>query len=138
HGVLPYDATFSSIIPGPVLEGQRAAIVQFESPLTSQSFPVEVRFPTGNRGGLLTGFADFFKEHLVPGAFVTIEAGEQPGHYTIEFLTVSGQDRKLLTLDEKKNQYKFESVTFYSAPNEDMLVSENRVPKLAGSSPLED
>jgi hypothetical protein len=138
HGVLPYDANFQSIIAGPVLQGQRSAIVQFESPLTSQSFPIEVRFPTGNRGGYLAGFADFFKEHLVPGAFVTIEAGETPGTYTIEFLTVSGQDRKLLELDEKKNQYKFESTTFYCAPNEDMLVAENRLPKLAGATPLDD
>lgn len=138
HGVLPYDATFRSIIPGAVLEGQRAAIVQFESPLTSQTFPIEVRFPTGNRGGFLAGFADFFKEHLVPGAFVTIEAGDQPGNYTIEFLTVSGQDRKMLALDEKKQQYKFESKTFYCAPNEDMLVAENRFPKLAGTSPLDE
>ena len=138
HGVLPYDATFQSIISGPVLQGQRSAIVHFESPLTSQSFPIEVRFPTGNRGGYLAGFAEFFKEHLVPGAFVTIEAGEKPGTYTIEFLTVSGQDRKLLELDEKKQQYKFESRTFYCAPNEDMVVAENRFPKLAGAAPLED
>lgn len=138
HGVLPYDATFQSIIPGAVLNGQRSAIVTFESPLTSQTFPIEVRFPTGNRGGYLAGFAEFFKEHLVPGAFVTIEAGESAGHYTIEFLTVSGQDRKLLALDEKKQKYKFESSTFYCAPNEDMLVSENRFPKMAGASPLDD
>jgi hypothetical protein len=138
HGVLPYDATFQSIISGAVLAGQRSAIVTFESPLTNQTFPIEVRFPTGNRGGYLAGFAEFFKEHLVPGAFVTIEAGESPGHYTIEFLTVSGQDRKLLTLDEKKQKYKFDTVTFYCAPNEDMLVSENRFPKLAGTSPLDD
>ncbi|TVR69032.1 MAG: hypothetical protein EA415_14965 [Sphaerobacteraceae bacterium] len=138
HGVLPYDATFQSIISGAVLPGQRSAIVTFESPLTNQTFPIEVRFPTGNRGGYLAGFAAFFKEHLVPGAFVTIEAGETPGHYTIEFLTVSGQDRKLLTIDEKKQQYKFDTVTFYCAPNEDMLVSENRFPKLAGTSPLDD
>jgi hypothetical protein len=138
HGVLPYDANFQSIISGAVLQGQRSAIVHFESPLTSESFPVEVRFPTGNRGGFLAGFAEFFKEHLVPGAFVTIEAGEKPGTYTIEFLTVSGQDRKLLTLDEKKNQYKFDSTTFYCAPNEDMLVAENRFPKLAGTEPLDD
>jgi hypothetical protein len=138
HGVLPYDATFQSIIPGSVLPGQRSALVQFESPLTNQTFPVEVRFPTGNRGGFLAGFAEFFKEHLVPGAFVTIEASDKPGTYTIEFLTVSGQDRKLLSLDEKKNQYKFESTTFYCAPNEDMLVAENRLPKLAGTAPLDD
>jgi hypothetical protein len=138
HGVLPFDATFRSIISGAVLPGQRSATVTFESPLTNQSFPVEVRFPTGNRGGYLAGFADFFREHLVPGAFVTIEASETPGHYTIEFLTVSGQDRKLLTIDDKKNQYKFDTVTFYCAPNEDMLVSENRFPRLAGTAPLED
>jgi hypothetical protein len=138
HGVLPYDSTFQSIIPGPVLEGQRSAIIQFESPLTSQSFPIEVRFPTGNRGGYLAGFSEFFKEHLVPGAFVTIEAGDKPGTYTIEFLTVSGQDRKLLEFDDKKQQYKFESRTFYCAPNEDMLVAENRFPKLAGATQLDD
>lgn len=138
HGVLPLDAAFSSIIPGPVLQGQRSAIIRFESPLTNESFPIEVRFPTGNRGGFLAGFAEFFGEHLVPGAFLTIEAADEPGKYTIEFLTVSGQDRKLLVLDEKKNQYQFESRTFYCAPNEDMLISENRFPKLAGTAPLDE
>jgi hypothetical protein len=138
HGVLPLDSAFRALISGPVLPGQRAAIVRFESPLTNDSFLVEVRYPTGNRGGYLSGFAEFFQEHLVPGAFLTIEASEQPGTFTIEFLTVSGQDRKLLVLDEKKNQYKFEATTFYCAPNEDMLIAENRFPKLAGTSPLDE
>jgi hypothetical protein len=126
------------IIKGPVLPGQRSAIVHFESPQTNEKFPIEVRYPTGNRGGFLAGFAEFFQEHLVPGAFLTIEATDEPGNYTIEFLTVSGQDRKLLVLDEKRNEYKFESVTFYCAPNEDMLLAENRFPKLAGTSPLDE
>jgi hypothetical protein len=138
HGVLPFDAAFRSIVPGPVLEGQRSAILRFESPGTHEVFPIEARFPTSNRGGFLAGFASFFKEHLVPGAFVTIEVGESPGNYTIEFLTVSGQDRKLLKFDEKKGQYRFESQTFYCAPNEDMLLSENRFPKLSGTEPLDD
>jgi hypothetical protein len=138
HGVLPLDAAFAAIIKGPVLPGQRSAIVQFESPLTNEKFPIEARYPTGNRGGFLAGFAEFFQEHLVPGAFLTIEATDEPGNYTIEFLTVSGQDRKLLVLDEKRNEYKFESVTFYCAPNEDMLLAENRFPKLAGTGPLDE
>jgi hypothetical protein len=138
NGVLPYDSNVRAVLGDPVLPDQRAAILRIESPQNHESFYVELRFPTGNRGGYLIGFEEFFKEHLVPGAFLSLERGEEPGVFLIEYLPVSGQDRKILTLDEKKHRYKFETTTFYCAPDEDMLLTENRFPKLEGATPLED
>jgi len=137
-GVLPYDATLAPLLPKPVLPDQRVAVLTFESPQTYETFPVELRYPSGNRGGYLAGFEAFFQANLVPGALITIERSDEPGHYLIEFLPISPRDEKLLTLDEKRNRYVFRQVSYRCAVQEQMLLSENRYPKLAGQSPLDE
>lgn len=138
YGVLPYDANFAALLPPPMLPDQRAAVLVFESPQTYETFFVELRYPTGNRGGYLAGFEAFFSANLVPGALITIERSENDGTYLIEYLPVSGQDRKLLQLDEKKGRYVFRPTTFYCATQDNMLLTENRFPRLANQAPLED
>lgn len=138
YGVLPYDATFAALFPPQFLPDQRAAILEFESPQTLENFHVELRYPTSNRGGYIAGFAKFFHENLVPGALITIEFNEGTKRYMLEYLPISGQDRKLLQLDEKKNRYTFRSTTFYCATQENMLLSENHFPRLANTPPLEE
>ncbi|MDI3341521.1 MAG: hypothetical protein QJR03_13425 [Sphaerobacter sp.] len=137
-GVLPYDATFASLFPPPMVPDQRAAVLVFESPQTFETFLVELRYPTANRGGYLAGFERFFSENLVPGALITIERNGNSGRYLIEYLPVSGEDRKLLYLDEKKGRYVFRPTTFYCATQENMLLTENRFPRLANQAPLEE
>lgn len=137
-GVLPFDATFQSLFPAPVLPDQRAAVLAMESPQTYETFFVELRYPTGNRGGYIAGFESFFQENLVPGALITIERGETDGQYLLEYLPISGQDRKLLQLDEKKGRYVFRPTTFYCATQDNMLLTDNRFPRLANAAPLED
>ncbi|HUY99612.1 MAG TPA: hypothetical protein VMU89_04640 [Thermomicrobiaceae bacterium] len=137
-GVLPYDATFQALMPAAMQPEQRAAALAFESPQTYETFFVELRYPTGNRGGYLAGFERFFAENLVPGALITIERSENNGRYLLEYLPISGQDRKLLHLDEKKGRYVFRPTTFYCATQENMLLTENRFPRFANTPPLEE
>lgn len=138
YGVLPYDAVFAALFPPPVLPDQRAAVLVFESPQTYGTFFVELRYPTGNRGGYVAGLEEFFHENLVPGALISIERSENNGRYLIEYLPVSAEDQKLLQLDEKKGRYVFRPTTFYCATQANMVLSENRFPRLANVAPLEE
>lgn len=138
YGVLPLNGLFSSLFPQPDLPDQRAAILVFESPQTYETFFTELHFPTGNRGGYVAGLERFFLENLVPGALFTIERSESDGRFLIEYLPVSGEDRKLLQIDEKRGRYVFRPMTFYCATQEDMVLSENRFPQLANTPILEE
>lgn len=139
YGVLPFNPVFQALLPAALLPDQRAAVLTFEAPQTYETFLVELRYPTGNRGGYLAGFDRFFLENLVPGALFTIERNaENDGRYLIEYLPVSGETEKLLQVDEKRNRYVFRPRTFYCATSDEMLLTENRFPQLANAAPLED
>ena len=138
YGVLPLDGVLSALFPAPEIPDQRAAVLVFESPQTYETFFVELRFPTSNRGGYIAGLDRFFLENLVPGALFTIERNEDDGRYLIEYLPVSGEDRKLLQIDEKRGRYVYRPMTFYCATQEDMVLSENRFPQLANVPLLEE
>jgi hypothetical protein len=56
----------------------------------------------------------------------------------LEYFQVSGEDRKLLYLDERKVKYAYRSTTYYCATQDDFLLSEGRFPKLADIKPLDD
>lgn len=137
-GVLPLDANMRTILPAPGFKDQRAARITFESPQTSETVTAEVRFSTGNRGGFITGLETFFAENLVPGAVLTIERTDQPLHYLLEYFRVSGEDRKLLHLDDKKGKYTFRPTTFYCATQDEFILSDNRFPRLADQKPLDE
>lgn len=137
YGVLPLEGDLARFFPTPYNRGQRSTIVTFEAPQHYLTFNVEIRFPTGNRGGFLTGFATFFRENLVPGALFTIERGDTAGTYRIQYLQVSAQERRLLSMDEKKGRFTFKPVTFYCATSDNMLLSEQRLPRLAQMKPLD-
>ena len=136
YGVLPLDGELAQFFPQPYLRGQRSAVVTFEAPQHYLTFNVEIRFPTNNRGGFLSGFSTFFHENLVPGALFTIERGDSVGTYRIQYLQVSAQERRLLQVDEKKSKFTFRPVTFYCATRDQMLLSEHRLPRLAQMKPL--
>ncbi len=137
YGVLPLDGDLARFFPQAYLRGQRTGVVTFEAPQHYLTFNVEIRFPTGNRGGFLSGFSTFFHENLVPGALFTIECGDTAGTYRIQYLQVSAQERKLLQVDEKKGKFAFKPVTFYCATRDQMLLSEHRLPRLAQMKPLD-
>lgn len=138
YGVLPLDPNIGSIMPKQGFADQRAARITFESPQTLETVVAELRFPTSNRGGFIAGLEQFFAENLVPGAAVTIERTDQPTHFLLEYFRVSGDDRKLLHLDERRGRYVYRSTTYYCATQEEMLLDEHRFPKLADARPLEE
>jgi hypothetical protein len=137
YGVLPLDGDLASFFPEAYLRGQRSAVVTFEAPQHYLTFNVEIRYPTGNRGGFLSGFSTFFHENLVPGALFTIERGDSAGTHRIQYLQVSAQERRLLQIDEKRGRFSFKPVTFYCTVLDQMLLSEQRFPRLAQAKPLD-
>jgi hypothetical protein len=138
YGVLPLDANLATLLPKPGFPDQRAARITFESPQTGETIVTELRFPTNNRGGFIAGLEQFYADNLVPGAVLTIERTDRPNHFLLEYFQVSGDDRKLLHLDERKGKYAFRSMTYYCATQDDFLLTEGRFPKLADAKPLDD
>jgi hypothetical protein len=130
YGVLPFDASIAALIPTPMLPDQRSAVLRFESPQHYTSYLVEARYPTGNRGGWLQGLEEFFHEHLVPGALITITRGGEPNVFSISYEEAPEASDRLLTLDEKKNKLAFANRTFYCAVDEDQLPNQARFGKL--------
>lgn len=130
YGVLPLDASLAALLPASVLPDQRSAVIRFESPQHYSNYLVEVRFPTGNRGGWLQGLEEFFREHLVPGAMITIARTNDPHVFTISYEEAAEASERLLTLDEKKNKLGFANLTFYCAVDADQIPSQSRFGRL--------
>ncbi|MBX0327250.1 hypothetical protein K2Z83_06090 [Oscillochloris sp. ZM17-4] len=130
YGVLPFDASITALVPTPMLPDQRSAMLRFESPQHYTSYLVEVRYPTGNRGGWLQGLEEFFREHLVPGAMITIARGSEPNLFTISYEEAAETEDRLLTLDEKKNKFSFANLTYFCAVDADQVPSQSRYGKL--------
>src|SRR6266511_2622956 len=113
YGVLPYTKALAALLPGPLLPDQRTAVLRFESPQHYSSTLAELRFPTGNRGGWLQGLEEFFHEHLVPGALITLSRTTEPHIFTLTYEEQAEAEERLLVLDEKKNKFAFANVTYY-------------------------
>ncbi|MFW6074057.1 MAG: hypothetical protein ACOC9Y_00570 [Chloroflexota bacterium] len=137
-GVLPLDANMTTLMPGAAFNNQRATRLTFESPQNYETFEIELRYPTSNRGGYLIGFEKFFEANLVPGAVLTIESTDSPTHFIIEFFQISRQDRKLLQFDDRRNAFVFKQTTYYCATQDDMLLDENHFERLANVEPLSE
>lgn len=138
-GLLPYDNDLRALLPKPVLEDQRSAVLTFEIPQSYTTYLVELRYPTPNRGGFLLGLDDFYAESLVPGAMLSIGATENDGHYTVEFLAAKDQNARLLELDDRRSpRYLFRPTTYTCEVAPDWLISEDRFPRLGSEKPLDD
>jgi len=140
YGVLPYTKALAALLPGPLLPDQRTAVLRFESPQHYSSTLVELRFPTGNRGGWLQGLEEFFHEHLVPGALITLSRTAEPHIFTLTYEEQPETTDRLLVLDEKKNKLAFANVSYYSAVDEDMLINQQQYGRLRNlkSLPMSD
>ncbi len=130
YGVLPFDASLAALLPTPMLPDQRSAVLRFESPQHYTTYLVEVRYPTGNRGGWLQGLEEFFREHLVPGAMITITHGAEPNLFMIGYEEVSETSDRLLTLDEKKNKFAFANLSYFCEVDADQVPSQSRYGRL--------
>lgn len=130
YGVLPLDAGLAALLPPPLLPEQRSAVLRFESPQHFTTYLVEVRFPAGNRGGWLQGLEEFFHEHVVPGALITITRTGEPNVFHVVYEEGSEQTERLLTFDEKKNRLAFANVSFFCVVDEDQLPTQSRYGRL--------
>ncbi len=139
HGLLPYDADLQRLLPAPMLPEQRSAVLTFETPQSYTTYLVELRYPTPNRGGFILGLDDFYTENLVPGALLSLTRTDNDGHYIAEYLAASNQSARLLELDERRAQrYVFRPTTYGCAVADEMLLTEERFPRLASEKPLDE
>lgn len=124
YGVLPLTRALATLLPQALLSDQRTVVLRFEAPQHYTSTLVELRFPTGNRGGWLQGLDGFFREYLVPGAMITLTRTENQHIFVITYEEQAETSERLLVLDEKKNKLAFENITFYCTVDSDMLVNQ--------------
>lgn len=136
YGILPYDAQARAFFPPPLLEDQRSAYLTFEVPQHYEAHTVELRFPSGNRGGWIWGLEELFHSSLVPGALIIIARTDRPDVYTLQYIATDAQERRLLVYDERKERYVFDEITFYCEVEESLLLSEERFGRLRNTKPL--
>jgi hypothetical protein len=130
YGMLPLTKALAALLPTPLLPDQRTAVVRFESPQHYTSALAELRYPTGNRGGWIQGFEEFFHERLVPGALITLARTDEPHIFTLTYEEQAETTDRLLVLDEKKNKFAFANIAYYCAVDNDMLVNQQQYGRL--------
>lgn len=139
YGLLPLDGALRSFFPEPYLEDQKTAVLRFEVPQLYATFLAEVRYATGNRGGYLVGFDEFYRENLVPGATFVIERmPNNDGQFVIKYATTSAREVRTLQIDERRNRYVFRPQSVFAQLDEAWLIAESRFPRLANLKPLDD
>lgn len=139
HGLLPYDAEIQELLPEPVLPNQRTAVLTFECPQSFTTYLVELRYPTPNRGGYILGLDDFYTDHLVPGAIISISRTENDGHYRVEFIPEADENARLLELDERRSpRYVFRPISFSSGVDISMLLTEEDFGRFNGEKPVDE
>jgi hypothetical protein len=131
YGVLVLDASLQALLPPPVLPDQRSAVLRIESPQHFISYLVEVRYPTSNRGGWLQGLEEFFREHMIAGAAITLERTDEPNVLSLVYDEIPGGNvDRVLTLDEKKNRFTFNDVDYFCAVDENIFPSQQTFGRL--------
>ena len=139
HGLLPYDAEMQELLPAPLLPNQRTAVLTFECPQSFATYLVELRYPTPNRGGFILGLDDFYTDHLVPGAIISITRTENDGHYRVEFIPEASENARLLELDERRApRYVFRPISYECGVDPQMLLTEDVFGKFNGEKPVDD
>lgn len=139
HGLLPYDAEIQELLPEPVLPNQRTAVLTFECPQSFTTYLVELRYPTPNRGGYILGLDDFYTDHLVPGAIISISRTENDGHYRVEFIPEADENARLLELDERRSpRYVFRPISFSCGVDVSMLLTEEDYGRYNGEKPVDE
>ncbi len=129
YGILPFDASMAALFPRPLLADQRSVVLRIESPQHYTAYPIEIRYPTGNRGGWLQGLDDFFHEHLVAGALITIARTDEPNVFTISYNETPVEEDRILTFDEKKNKFAFANIGYACAVDADQFLSQQKYGK---------
>jgi hypothetical protein len=124
YGILPLTRALAALLPPPLLPDQRTAILRIESPQHFTAYLAELRYPTGNRGGWISGLEEFFHEYLVAGALITLARTDDPHTFTISYDEQPEETERLLVLDEKKNKLAFDTITFTAVVDPDRLLTQ--------------
>ncbi|MDZ4717139.1 MAG: hypothetical protein SH847_01615 [Roseiflexaceae bacterium] len=130
YGALPFTRAMAALMPTSLLPDQRTTVLRFEAPQHYTSALVELRYPTGNRGGWLQGLDGFFRDYLIPGAMITISRTDNQHIFTITYEEQPEVADRLLVVDEKKNKLAFENVSYYCVVDTDMLLSQAQYGRL--------
>lgn len=140
YGIVPFTRALAALLPAALLHDQRTAVLRFDSPQHYVSMLIELRYPTGNRGGWLSGFEEFFRQHLIHGALITISRTDDPSVFTLTYEEQPETSDRLLVLDEKKNKFAFTNVPYYCTVDSDMLVNQQQYGRLRNlkSTPMNE
>lgn len=130
YGILPLDRSIQALLPNRMLEDQRSAVLRIDSPQHYSNFLVEVRYPTGNRGGWIQGFENFFHEHMIAGGMITLARTDEPNVFTIVYEEMAPVTDRVLLLDEKKNKFFFSDISFYCTVDDDWVMQQKRFGKI--------
>lgn len=130
YGILPLDASLATLLPQPLLRDQRSVVLRFDVPQHYTNYLVEVRYPTGNRGGWLQGLEEFFHEHLVAGAMIKLARTDEPHVFTLSYEEAGTHSDRLLTFDDKKNKFAFANVSYECAVDTAQLLNQRKFGKL--------
>lgn len=132
YGMLPLLRTFAALLPSPMLMKQSTAVMRIELPQHYLSTLVELRYPTGNRGGWIQGLEGVFHEYLVPGAQLTFARTEEPHVFTITYDEQERTEDRLLVLDETRKipKFGFANAVFECLVDSDLLVNQQQYGKL--------
>jgi hypothetical protein len=76
----------------------------------------------------------------VPGALIQLTRSADPHTFTMTYEEQPEQTDRLLVLDEKKNKFAFDNVSYYCAVDSDLLLSQKQYGRLRNlkSMPLGD
>lgn len=139
YGLLPLDGTLKDFFSTAYLEDQKTATIRFEVPQLYATFLAELRFSTGNRGGYLVGFDEFYRENVVPGTILTIErTPNNDGQFVIRYATTTAREERVLQIDERRNRYVFRPQVVAQQTDDSWLLTESRYPRLNNIKPLDD
>ncbi len=132
YGILPLTRALAALLPQPLLADQRSAVLRFELPQHYVSALVELRYPTGNRGGWLQGLEALFHDYLVPGALITLMRTDDPRTFSITYEEQEETQDRLLVLDETKKtpKFTFANISYACVVDTDMLVNQQQYGRL--------
>ncbi|MGQ9549618.1 MAG: hypothetical protein ACUVSY_14290 [Roseiflexus sp.] len=132
YGILPLTRALATLLPQPLRADQRSIVLRFEMPQHYVSALVEMRTPTGNRGGWLQGLETLFHDYLVPGALITLMRTDDPRTFAIAYEEQAEVQDRLLVLDETKKtpKFTFANISFACVVDTDMLVNQQQYGRL--------
>ena len=127
------------LLPAPLLPNHVPAVLTFECPQSYTTYLVELRYPSPNRGGFIVGLDDFYNENLRPGCADFDHAGPRTTATTSSSTSrLMPRTLRLLELEDRRQRFVFRDDTYACGVLDDYLLTEGRVPGIAGEKPMDE